>query len=46
MSKNQSVADCLFASCGEKNLRYAFYLLFHPFKGFWDIKHEKKREAC
>lgn len=25
-----------------KELRYAFYLLFHPFKGFWDIKHEKK----
>lgn len=25
-----------------KELRYAFYLIFHPFKGFWDIKHERK----
>ncbi len=25
-----------------KEIRYAFYLIFHPFKGFWDIKHEKR----
>lgn len=23
-------------------LKYALYLIFHPFKGFWDLKHEKK----
>lgn len=23
-------------------LRYCFYLIFHPFKAFWDLKHEKK----
>lgn len=25
-----------------KCLRYAFYLIFHPFDGFWDIKYEKR----
>lgn len=25
-----------------KALRYTFYLIFHPFDGFWDLKHEKK----
>lgn len=24
-----------------KELKYAFYLIRHPFKGFWDIKYEK-----
>ncbi len=23
-------------------IRFAFHLLFHPFDGFWDMKHEKK----
>ena len=23
-----------------REFRYAFYLLFHPFKGYWEIKHE------
>ena len=23
-------------------LRYSLYVVFHPFKGFWDLKHEKK----
>lgn len=23
-------------------LRYTFYLIFHPFNGFWDLKHEKR----
>ncbi len=23
-------------------LKYALYVIFHPFKGFWDIKHEKR----
>ena len=25
-----------------KGLRYSTYVIFHPFKGFWDLKHEKK----
>ncbi|HZK34173.1 MAG TPA: YIP1 family protein [Bacillota bacterium] len=25
-----------------RGLRYVFYLIFHPFDGFWDLKHEKK----
>ncbi len=31
---------------GKKNFKeevlYAFYLIFHPFDGFWDLKHEKR----
>lgn len=23
-------------------LKYSFYVIFHPFDGFWDLKHEKK----
>lgn len=26
--------------------KYAFYVIFHPFKGFWDLKHEKKGNAA
>lgn len=25
-----------------QQLKYAWYVIFHPFKGFWDLKHEKK----
>lgn len=25
-----------------KALRYSFYLIFHPFDGFWDLKHERR----
>jgi len=25
-----------------KQVGYAFHLLFHPFSGFWDLKHEKR----
>ncbi|MEJ6951466.1 YIP1 family protein [Natronospora cellulosivora (SeqCode)] len=25
-----------------KALRYSLYAIFHPFDGFWDMKHEKK----
>lgn len=25
-----------------KTLKYVFYVIFHPFDGFWDIKHEKR----
>lgn len=24
------------------SLQFSFYVIFHPFKGFWDLKHEKK----
>ena len=31
---------------GQKNIReellYAFHVIFHPFDGFWDLKHEKR----
>lgn len=23
-------------------VKYSFYVIFHPFNGFWDLKHEKK----
>ena len=26
----------------KSHLRYAFYILFHPFDGFYDLKHEKR----
>lgn len=25
-----------------RGLQYAFHLIFHPFDGFWDLKHEKR----
>ncbi len=25
-----------------KTLRYAFYVILHPFDGFWDLSHEKR----
>ncbi|MFW6007340.1 MAG: YIP1 family protein [Bacillota bacterium] len=25
-----------------KSIGYSFHLIFHPFDGFWDLKHEKK----
>lgn len=25
-----------------KTLKYAFYVIFHPFDGFWDLTHEKR----
>lgn len=25
-----------------KELLYAFHIIFHPFDGFWDLKHEKR----
>lgn len=28
--------------CYYQEVAYARYLVFHPFKGFWDLKHEKK----
>ena len=29
-----------------RGLRYSLYLSIHPFKGFWDLKHEKKGNPC
>lgn len=26
----------------KKTLRYAFYVILHPFDGFWDLTHEKR----
>ena len=28
-----------------RGLQYSLYVIFHPFKGFWDLKHEKKGNA-
>jgi len=25
-----------------RSLRYSLYIIFHPFDGFWDLKHEKR----
>ncbi len=25
-----------------KSLKYSFYVILHPFNGFWNLKHEKK----
>ena len=25
-----------------KSFRYAFYVILHPFDGFWDLTHEKR----
>ena len=32
----------IFLSRILKGLQYSLYLIFYPFKGFWDLKHEKK----
>ncbi|MDD6094896.1 MAG: YIP1 family protein [Clostridia bacterium] len=43
--KNKQVA----LKVGQKNIKeelmYAFYVIFHPFDGFWDLKHEKRGSA-
>lgn len=28
-----------------RGLHYALYVIFHPFDGFWDLKHEKRGNA-
>lgn len=28
-----------------KDLKYPFYVIFHPFDGFWDLKYEKRGKA-
>ena len=30
------------AVSGKEELMYAFHVIFHPFDGFWDMKHEKR----
>lgn len=43
--KNKEIA----LKVGQKNIKeellYAFYIIFHPFDGFWDLKHEKRGSA-
>ena len=31
-----------FASRTWRELRYIPHIMFHPFDGFWDLKHEKR----
>ena len=30
----------------KEELLYAFHVIFHPFDGFWDLKHEKRGGDC
>ncbi|MFW6269002.1 MAG: YIP1 family protein [Bacillota bacterium] len=27
------------------NMKYSLYVMFHPFSGFWDLKHERKSDV-
>ena len=38
--------DCKGKSRFFHHFVYAFYVIVHPFKGFWDIKHEKRGSAA
>ena len=29
-----------------KSLRYCFHIIFHPFDGFWELKHERKNNLA
>ena len=41
-SKSSSAYRHFKQSDTVQKLRYCRYLIFHPFDGFWDIKHEKR----
>lgn len=28
------------------DIRFAFFVIFHPFRGFWDIKHERRDKTA
>ncbi|MHB1454193.1 MAG: Yip1 family protein [Saccharofermentanales bacterium] len=28
-----------------RSLKYSLYIIFHPFNGFWDLKHEAKADS-
>ncbi len=40
--KNKAVSLKVGQKSVTEELIYAFYLIFHPFDGFWDLKHEKR----
>ena len=40
--KNKAVSLKVGRKTYWEELLYAFYLVFHPFDGFWDLKHEKR----
>ena len=40
--KNKAVTLKVGRKSYWEELIYAFYLVFHPFDGFWDLKHEKR----
>lgn len=39
---NRRVATSGEARTYGKQLLYAFHIIFHPFDGYWDLKHEKR----
>ena len=40
--KNKAVSLKVGKKTYGEELLYAFHLVFHPFDGFWDLKHEKR----
>ena len=40
--KNKAVSLKVGRKSYGEELLYAFHLIFHPFDGFWDLKHEKR----
>ncbi len=40
--KNKAVSLKVGRKSYGEELLYAFHLVFHPFDGFWDLKHEKR----
>ena len=40
--KNKETALKVGKRTFREEFRYAFHLIFHPFDGFWDLKHEKR----
>ena len=40
--KNKAVSLKVGQKSVTEELIYAFYVIFHPFDGFWDLKHEKR----
>ena len=39
---NKSVTTSKGKRTFKQEVMYAFHLIFHPFDGFWDLKHEKR----
>ena len=39
---NKSVTTSSGKRTFKQEVMYAFHLIFHPFDGFWDLKHEKR----